>query len=80
PAEKKSVWGTIYKDLMNGISHMLPFVVGGGILFAISFLIERTAGEHNTIFKMLSAIAGGDTGAFHFLIAILAGFIASSIG
>ncbi|MED4942763.1 MULTISPECIES: PTS fructose transporter subunit IIABC [Heyndrickxia] len=80
PAEKKSVWGTIYKDLMNGISHMLPFVVGGGILLAISFLIERTAGEHNTIFKMLSAIAGGDTGAFHFLIAILAGFIASSIG
>ncbi|KYC62673.1 PTS fructose transporter subunit IIABC [Heyndrickxia coagulans] len=80
PAEKKSVWGTIYKDLMNGISHMLPFVVGGGILLAISFLIERTAGEHNTIFKMLSAIAGEDTGAFHFLIAILAGFIASSIG
>ncbi|WP_018663025.1 PTS fructose transporter subunit IIABC [Heyndrickxia acidiproducens] len=80
PAGKSSVWGTIYKDLMNGISHMLPFVVGGGILLAISFLIENTAGENSTIFKMLSAIAGGETGAFHFLIAILAGFIASSIG
>ncbi|GER73847.1 PTS fructose transporter subunit IIABC [Weizmannia acidilactici] len=80
PAEKTSVWGKIYKDLMNGISHMLPFVVGGGILLAISFLFERTAGANSSIFKMLSAIAGGDTGAFHFLIAILAGFIASSIG
>ncbi|MCL1631809.1 fructose-specific PTS transporter subunit EIIC [Sporolactobacillus sp. CPB3-1] len=78
--DKVSVWGKIYKDLMNGISHMLPFVVGGGILLAISFLLERTIGESNTIFKMLGAIAGGETGAFHFLIAILAGFIAMSIG
>lgn len=41
-AEKSvSIGGKIYKDLMNGISHMLPFVVGGGILLAISFLIEQ---------------------------------------
>lgn len=76
---KTSVWGKIYKDLMNGISHMLPFVVGGGILLAVSFLFERL-GKDNTIFQMLSAIAGGDTGAFKFLIAILAGYIAMSIG
>lgn len=74
-----SVWSKIYKDLMNGISHMLPFVVGGGILLAISFMFERL-GKDNTIFQMLSTIAGGNTGAFHFLIAILAGYIAVSIG
>ncbi|RYL95252.1 PTS fructose transporter subunit IIC [Sporolactobacillus sp. THM7-4] len=78
--EQRSVWSKIYKDLMNGISHMLPFVVGGGILLAISFLLENTLGKENTIFKMLGSIAGGDTGAFHFLIAILAGYIAVSIG
>lgn len=74
-----SIWSKIYKDLMNGISHMLPFVVGGGILLAISFMFEHL-GKNNTIFQMLSAVAGGDTGAFHFLIAILAGYIAVSIG
>jgi PTS system fructose-specific IIC component len=74
-----SIWSRIYKDLMNGISHMLPFVVGGGILLAVSFLFERL-GKDNTIFQMLSAIAGGGTGAFHFLIAILAAYIAVSIG
>lgn len=79
PEANASIWSRIYKDLMNGISHMLPFVVGGGILLAISFLFERL-GKDNTIFQMLSAIAGGDTGAFHFLIAILAGYIAMSIG
>ncbi|MFT8317000.1 MAG: fructose-specific PTS transporter subunit EIIC [Sporolactobacillus sp.] len=75
-----SIWSRIYKDLMNGISHMLPFVVGGGILMAISFLLEQTVGNKNPIFLMLGAISGGDTGAFHFLIAILAGYIAYSIG
>ncbi|WP_127576466.1 PTS fructose transporter subunit IIABC [Paenibacillus barengoltzii] len=68
----------IYKDLMNGISHMLPFVVGGGILIAISFLFEQMGGADNPIYKLLMTI-GGD-GAFHFLIPILAGFIAMSIG
>ncbi|MCP3794603.1 MULTISPECIES: PTS fructose transporter subunit IIABC [Paenibacillus] len=78
-AEKSSVGSKIYKDLMNGISHMLPFVVGGGILLAISFLIEQVAGEDNALFQLLQTIGGG-TGAFHFLIPILAGFIAMSIG
>jgi PTS system fructose-specific IIC component len=78
-AEKGSVGSKIYKDLMNGISHMLPFVVGGGILLAISFLIEQVAGADSPLFQLLQTIGGGD-GAFHFLIPILAGFIAISIG
>ncbi|MCE3202204.1 PTS fructose transporter subunit IIABC [Paenibacillus sonchi] len=80
PAVKSgSIGSRIYKDLMNGISHMLPFVVGGGILLAISFLIEQVASVDNPIVKLLQTIGGGD-GAFHFLIPILAGFIALSIG
>ncbi|MNO30716.1 PTS system fructose-specific EIIABC component [compost metagenome] len=80
PAEKSvSVGGKIYKDLMNGISHMLPFVVGGGILLAISFLIEQIGGNDHPLFQLLQMIGGGE-GAFHFLIPILAGFIAMSIG
>ncbi|MDO7907700.1 fructose-specific PTS transporter subunit EIIC [Paenibacillus sp. JX-17] len=75
---KTKVGSKIYKDLMNGISHMLPFVVGGGILIAISFLFEQMGGADNPIYKLLMTI-GGD-GAFHFLIPILAGFIAMSIG
>ncbi len=74
-----SIGSKIYKDLMNGISHMLPFVVGGGILLAISFLIEQVASVDNPLVKLLQTIGGGD-GAFHFLIPILAGFIAMSIG
>lgn len=78
-AEKSSIGTKVYKDLMNGISHMLPFVVGGGILLAISFLIEQLAGENHPLFQLLQTIGGGD-GAFHFLIPVLAGFIALSIG
>lgn len=74
-----NIGSKIYKDLMNGISHMLPFVVGGGILLAISFLIEQVGGEDNSLFQLLQTISGED-GAFHFLIPILAGFIAFSIG
>lgn len=77
--EKGSIGTKVYKDLMNGISHMLPFVVGGGILLAVSFLIEQLAGEHHPLFQLLQTIGGGD-GAFHFLIPVLAGFIALSIG
>lgn len=77
--EKVGIGSGIYKNLMNGISHMLPFVVGGGILLAISFLIEQVAGENHPLFQLLQALGGGD-GAFHFLIPVLAGFIAMSIG
>lgn len=76
---KASIGSKIYKDLMNGISHMLPFVVGGGILLALSFLFEQIGGADNPLFKLLMALGGGD-GAFHFLIPVLAGFIAVSIG
>jgi len=66
----------IYKDLMNGISTMLPFVVGGGILLAISFLVERTLGDTSSLFLFLNSVGGN---AFNFLIPILAGYIALSI-
>ncbi|WP_311479574.1 fructose-specific PTS transporter subunit EIIC [uncultured Anaerococcus sp.] len=74
--ENQSVGQKIYGDLMNGISHMLPFVIGGGILLAISFLFERFAGDESTIFTFLNGL-GGD--AFSFLIPILAGYISYSI-
>lgn len=75
--EGQSFWQKIYGDLMNGISHMLPFVIGGGILMAISFLVERFAGDESLAFTFINGL-GGD--AFSFLIPILAGFIAMSIG
>ena len=75
--EGQSFCQKIYGDLMNGISHMLPFVIGGGILMAISFLVERFAGDESLAFTFLNGL-GGD--AFSFLIPILAGFIAMSIG
>ncbi|SEB06844.1 PTS system, fructose-specific IIC component [Thalassobacillus cyri] len=72
----------IYKHLMNGVSNMLPFVVGGGILIAISFLFginaaDPSSDEYNRFAEMLSII-GGDN-AFFLLVPVLAGFIASSI-
>ncbi|CZQ91192.1 phosphotransferase system fructose-specific iib subunit [Trichococcus palustris] len=74
--EKPSIIGGVYKDLMNGISHMLPFVVGGGILIAISFLFESSFGADSPLFLSFMAIGGA---AFQFLIPILAGYIAMSI-
>ena len=74
--ESQSITQKIYGDLMNGISHMLPFVIGGGILLAISFLFERFTGDKSTIFTFLNGL-GGD--AFIFLIPILAGYISYSI-
>lgn len=66
----------VYKDLMNGISTMLPFVVGGGILLAISFLVERFLGDTSPLFLFLNGVGAN---AFSFLIPILAGYIALSI-
>jgi PTS system fructose-specific IIC component len=74
--EDSSVWNNIYKDLMNGVSHMLPFVVGGGILMAVSFLFESWLGSDSVWFTSLNEIGSA---SFDFLIPILAGFIASSI-
>src|SRR5699024_1886923 len=71
-----SIWRKIYKDLMNGVSYMLPFVVGGGILMAFSFLIEGVLGEESELFIFFNTVGEN---AFNFLIPILAGFIAMSI-
>lgn len=74
--ENQSVWNKIYKDLMNGVSYMLPFVVGGGILMAVSFLFESWLGSESLWFTSFNEIGNA---AFAFLIPVLAGFIASSI-
>ncbi|PID15385.1 PTS fructose transporter subunit IIA [Sporosarcina sp. P34] len=78
-SEKKSGF---YKHLMNGVSNMLPFVVGGGILIALSFFwgIESSnpdSPEYNAFAAMLNTIGGGK--AFFLMVPVLAGFIASSI-
>ncbi len=62
---------------MNGVTYMLPFVVGGGILLAVSFLFENVLGSDSEIFKFLNTLGGN---AFNFLIPILAGYIAVSVG
>lgn len=72
----------IYKHLMNGISNMLPFVVGGGILIAISFMFGIKAYDpkdptYNYFAKLLNDIGGGN--AFSLMIPVLAGFIGMSI-
>ncbi|MCM3664297.1 fructose-specific PTS transporter subunit EIIC [Mesobacillus subterraneus] len=81
--EKKETRGGVYKHLMNGVSNMLPFVVGGGILIAISFMFGYNAfspedPSYNPIAKALMDIGGG-SGAFGLLVPVLAGFIALSI-
>ena len=68
---------SLYKDLMNGISAMLPFVIAGGIIIAISFLIERFAGSESALFLGFNGIGSA---AFAFLIPVFAGNIAKSIG
>lgn len=74
--------GLFYKHLMNGVSNMLPFVVGGGILIAISFFWGINASnpdspEYNEFAAMLNTIGGGN--AFFLMVPVLAGFIAMSI-
>lgn len=88
--EEDSVGHQIYKHLMNGVSHMLPFVVGGGILIALAFLIDGFSVDLNSlpmdqrsnfgtitpVAAMFKSIGGA---AFGFMLPILAGFIAMSI-
>lgn len=81
--EKESVGRKIYKDLMNGVSHMLPFVIGGGILIALAFLfddysIDPASFGSNTPFAAFLMQVGGT--AFAFMLPVLAGYIAMSIG
>ena len=87
---KDSVAHQIYKHLMNGVSHMLPFVVGGGILIAIAFLIDGFGVDLNslpleersnfgTITPMAAMFKSIGGVAFGFMLPILAGFIAMSI-
>ena len=73
----------LYKHLMNGVSHMLPFVIGGGLLKAIAFLIDSLSGYTNALgSNTLAALWFNDIGsaAFTFMLPILAGYIAMSIG
>lgn len=87
---KESIGHQIYKHLMNGVSHMLPFVVGGGILIAIAFLIDGFSVDLNslpadqranfgTITQGAALFKGIGGTAFGFMLTILAGFIAMSI-
>lgn len=68
---------SLYNDLMSGVSNMLPFVIAGGILLALSFLLERFVGSESAVFLGINGIGQA---AFSFLIPILSGYIATSIG
>ena len=78
----ESVGRKAYKHLMNGVSHMLPFVIGGGILIAIAFLLDDDSidpsnfGSNTPVAAWFKTIGGA---AFGFMLPILAGFIAQSI-
>lgn len=77
-----SIGHSIYKHLMNGVSHMLPFVVGGGILIALAFLLDDYSidpsnfGTNTPVAAWFKAIGGY---AFNFMLPVLAGYIAMSI-
>lgn len=80
--EKESVGHIIYKHLMNGVSHMLVFVVAGGVLTAISFLwgitsFDSTASDYNSFAAMLKIIGGI---AMNLMVPVLSAYIAESIG
>lgn len=81
--ERESIGHQIYKHLMNGVSHMLPFVIGGGILIALAFLFDDYSIDPanfgmNTPFAAFLKTVGGT--AFDFMLPVLAGYIAMSIG
>ncbi|MCI8669475.1 MAG: PTS transporter subunit EIIA [Lachnospiraceae bacterium] len=86
----ESFWHVIYKNLMNGVSHMLPFVVGGGILIALAFMIdgfrvdinaltEAERGNFGSITSLARTFKSIGDAAFAFMLPILAGYIAMSI-
>lgn len=83
--EKESFGRKLYKHLMNGVSHMLPFVVGGGVLIALGFLIDTIAGNANVgenfgqTNPVASVVFWIGKAAFSFMLPILAGYIAQSI-
>jgi len=78
----ESIGRQVYKHLMNGVSHMLPFVVGGGILIALAFLLDdysidpKNFGSNTPTAKFFKDIGGA---AFGFMLPVLAGFISMSI-
>ena len=80
--ENESIGRQVYKHLMNGVSHMLPFVVGGGILIAISFLLDDYSidpskfGSNTPVAAFFNKVGGA---SFGFMLPVLAGFIAMSI-
>ena len=81
-AEKESLGHQLYKHLMNGVSHMLVFVVTGGVLTALSFLwgitsFDSTAADYNSFAAMLKIIGGV---AMNLMVPVLAAYIAESIG
>ena len=89
-AEESSADGTfgqrIYKHLMNGVSHMLPFVIAGGIMIAISFMVDQFMGVPQDALNQLGSYNQQaawfnqiGNAAFGFMLPVLAGFIASSI-
>ncbi|AEC00940.1 PTS fructose transporter subunit IIABC [Selenomonas sputigena] len=82
-AEDESITRQIYKHLMNGVSHMLPFVIGGGILIALAFLLDTfdPANPGNFGSNLWYAKTFMDIGgiSFGFMLPVLAGFIAMSI-
>lgn len=83
--EKESFGRKIYKHLMNGVSHMLPFVVGGGVLIALGFLIDTIAGNADVggTFGFTNSVAATvfwiGKAAFAFMLPVLSGYIAQSI-
>ena len=84
--EKLSLGGALYKHLMSGVSQMLPFVIGGGILIALAFLIDQILGvpqdqlsqlgSYHELAALFKTIGGA---AFGFMLPVLAGYIGFSI-
>ena len=81
--DNESIGRQIYKHLMNGVSHMLPFVIGGGILIALAFLFDTFDpanpggfGSNTPLAKRFMSVGGA---SFGFMLPVLAGFIAMSI-